>query len=260
MATLADLLINLSGGAANTDPAAALGGAMSTAAGGRVLSQTASGLTITGVTIDDAMGNTVGSGSLFYDFSETALRWTPPGGTAGAAVNVGTNGEYALQGGNDGGVLLVTVVAASLPGADATNTIAIANQVNKIFDDVSKAESQAGDAEYRGLFFENDHSADAMIDAKFWIAANTPGQDVISIAIADEDKNLAIETIANESTAPVGPDFDTANPVSYASGIALTTPLEFGDYEGFWLRRVVPAGVTAAQANNTFRLGFRIYV
>ena len=260
MANLADLLVRLSGGAANTDPLLALGGAMSTAGGGRVVSQIDTGLTITGVTIDDSMGNNVGSGSLFFDQSANTLRWTPPGGTAGTPVDVTGDGVYAIQGGADGGVLLVTIVNASLPGSDSTNTIAITNEVLKIFDDVTKAEALAGEFDYRGLYFENAHTADSMTDAKFWVENNTPGQDVVNIADGDEAVDVALETIADQNTAPSGPDFDTANPVDYASGMVIPTPFLFSEFKGWWIRRTVPANVSAAEDNNTFRIGFRIFV
>lgn len=261
MANLADFLVRLSGGAANTDPLLALGGIMSTVVGGKVLSQTASGLSITGVTIDDAMGNNVGSGSLFFDQSANTLRWTPPTGTAGTPVDITGDDVYAIQGGNDGGVLLVTIVNATLPASDATDTIAIVNKTLNIFDDVAKSEALAGDTEYRGLYFENAAGgAEDMTDAKFWVENNTPGQDVINLANADEAKNVVIETIANENTAPAGPDFDTANPVDFASGLVLPTPLNQNDFIGWWVRRTVPANVSVAQAKNTFRIGFRIFV
>lgn len=260
MANLADFEIRLSGGAGNTSPAASIGGVISTAGGGRVLSQSASALTtLTGVTIDDATGNAEGSGSLFFDQSAGTLRWTPPSGTAGTPVDVSVNGEYAIQGGNSGGMLLVTVVAASLPGSDVTNTVTIANQVNKIWDDVSKADSLAGDTEYRGLFFRNQHASDSMTNIKVWMAVNTPGQDNMQIALASEAINLAIEVLANENTAPTAIDFDANNPVDLASGLSVPD-LAFSEYKGFWLKRTVPAGVTAAVTANTFRLGFQIYV
>ena len=258
MANLADFVLRLSGGASNTDPLAALGGAMSTVSGGRVLSQSTSGLTMTGVTIDDAMGQAEGNGSLFYDFSADTLRWTPPGGTAGTPVDVSADGTYAIQGGNNGGVLLVTIVAASLPSSDQTNSIAITNQTEKIFDDVTKAESQSGVTKYRGLYWENADGADSILDARFWIQTNTPGQDVIAIADGDEAVNVALETIVNENTAPSGPAF--SGPSDYAGGIALPTTMAFGDYKGWWIRQTVPAGVSEAVANNAFRIGFRIYV
>lgn len=258
MANLADFVMRLSGGASNTDPLLALGGAMSTVGGGRVLSQSQTGLVMTGVVVDDAMGQAEGDGSLFFDFSATTLRWTPPAGTAGTPVDVSSDGTYAIQGGNDGGVLLVTITAASLPSSDQTNVLAITNLTEEIFDDVTKAESQAGATKYRGLYWENADAADSILDARFWINTNTPGQDVIAIADGDEAVNVALETIVDENTAPVGPTF--TGPSDYDSGIALPTTMAFSDYKGWWIRQTIPAGVTQAVTANAFRLGFRIYV
>jgi hypothetical protein len=131
--------------------------------------------------------------------------------------------------------------------------------VLKIFDDVTKAQSLAGDTNYRGLYFRNQHAADSMTTIKVWMSVNTPGQDNVQIALATEAKNVAIEVLANEATAPAGINFDAANPVDLASGLAVVDLL-FSDFKGFWLKRVVPAGVTAAVTLNTFRLGFQIYV
>lgn len=260
MANLADLKVRLSGGAAVTDPDLALGGVMSTVSGGLVLSQTASGLsTITGVVIDDAMGQAAGAGSLFFDFSASTLRWTPPGGTAGTAVDVSVDGVYALQGGNDGGVLLVTITASGLASSDQTNAVTLVNIATNIFDDVAKADAQAGDTEYRGLYWENAHASDSMIDGVWWIEVNTQGQDVINVADGDEAVNVALEIIANEDTAPAGPDFDVSH-IDFASGISLPATMAFSDFKGFWIRRTVPAGVTQSQLNNSFRLGVRIFV
>jgi len=259
-ASLADLKIVHSGGAANVDPDADLGGAISTAGAKDILSQTASApTTITGVTVDDAAGNAEGDGTLFFDSNNTTLRWTPFGGTAGVAVDVSVSGKYAVQGGSNGGLLKVDVASGSLPSSDQTNTLTIANIANNNFDDVAKADAKAGDIEYRGVYWENDHASDAMVDIRMWIETNTPGQDVIQIALGAEAKNVALATIADENTAPATIDFDAANPVDYDSGIAIPD-LSFGDFQGWWIKRTVPAGTNQSQANNSFRVGVRIFV
>lgn len=259
-ATLADLKIVHSGGAANTDPLADLGGAISTAGAKDILSQTAGApTTITGVTILDAAGNAEGDGTLFFDSASSSLRWTPLGGTAGSSVDVSVSGDYAIQGGNNGGVLKVAVVSASLPSSDQTNTITIANIAENIFDDVAKADAKAGDTEYRGVYWENDHATDSMVDIRMWMETNTPGQDVVQIALAVEAKNVSMATIADENTAPATVDFDAANPVDYDSGIAIPD-LSAGDFQGWWLKRTVPAGTNESQENNSFRIGVRIFV
>lgn len=260
MANLADLKLVHSGGAANTDPNADLGGAISTAGAKDILSQTSTApTTVTGVTVNDAAGNIVGDGTLFFDSGNKTLRWTPPSGSAGVAVDVSVSGEYAIQGGGTGGMLKVTVVSGTLAASDQTNTLTIANIANNIFDDVAKAEAKAGDVEYRGIYIQNDHAADSMVDIKFWLEENTPGQDVIQIALAAEGKNVTMATIGDEGTPPAGIDFDAVNPIDYTSGLACPD-LAFGDFQGFWIKRTVPTGTNQAQPDNTFKLGIRIYV
>ncbi len=258
MANLADAIVRLSGGVGTTDPNLALGGAMSTVAGGIVDSQSATApTTITGVIIDDANGNALGAGSLFFDFSATTLRWTPPAGTAGAVVDVSSNGVFSIQGANDGGLLAVTVTSASLPGSDQTNTITITSLTNNIFDDVSKAESDVGDTEYRGLYFENAHASDSMVGALLWISANTPGQDVVNIGLDPAGLNGTAVVIVDENTAPAGVTFSA--PVTEATALSLGT-LAFSDNFPFWIRRTVPASVTTPEPNDTFSLAIKVKV
>jgi hypothetical protein len=264
MANLADLKLVHSGGAANENPGAAdrdLGGAISTAGAKDIASQTSSApTTVTGVTVNDAAGNAEGTGTLFYDNNADSLRWTPPGGSAGTAVVVATTGDYSIQGGGTaGGLIKVSVVAASLPSSNQTNELTITNVDNNIYDDVAKADAKAGDIEYRGFYIQNDHATDEMVDIAFWLEENTPGQDVVQIALAAEAKNVAMDTIADEDTAPTGIDFDAANPVDYATGLAIPD-LAAGDFKGIWIKRTVPAGTNVAQENNTFKFGVRIYV
>jgi hypothetical protein len=266
MSNIAYLEIRLSGGASNTDPEAAYaGGAMSTVAGGLVDSQSATALsTITGVTILDAAGNAPGVGTMVFDFSAKTLRFTPPGGTAGTPVDVSVNGDYAIQGGNNGGLLKVTVVAGSLPGSNQTNTTTIANLTENIFDDVAKTESRDGSVAVRGLFLKNAHGVDAMVDGKLWIENNTPGQDVVQIAMDTVAVDADATAVASEpdtagALASASIDFDANNPVDAASG--LTVPdLDAGEFQAFWIKRTVPAGVDASELNNTFRLGFQVSV
>lgn len=78
---------------------------------------------VTGVTITHSLGNAAGAGTLAFDFSDTTLQWTPAGGSAGTAVDVSASGKYAIAG--SAGLLVVTVVASSLPGSDKTDSITI---------------------------------------------------------------------------------------------------------------------------------------
>lgn len=177
---VAYLEMRLSGGSANTDPNASLGGDASSE---RILSQSAAvqgGPNITGVTIDYAGGNPTGIGTLSYVNSAKTLQWQPYGLNAGVAVNVPNDGRFAIFG--EEGVLMVTVTYASLPGSDQSDSITIANIANEVWDDVSKAESFSGDTEYRCYYLKNVHNVDPFLAVSAYIITQpTPGTIAIGV-------------------------------------------------------------------------------
>ena len=180
-ANLSNLVVLLSGGAANTSELKSVGGPISAQ---RVLSQAAAGITtITGVTIDDANGNGLGAGTLSFNASALTLQWAPPGGTSGTAVDVSQSGSYAIQGGNNGGLLNVTVSASSLPGSNQSNTLTITNQTNKVWDDVTKTQSLNGKTSYRCIYVKNSHSTDSIVNLVVWRSAAPTGQDTLSLEL-----------------------------------------------------------------------------
>ena len=245
MADLSDVRFYLSGTDGKT------GGAKGTV---EILSQSATGITtITGVTINRASGNGVGAGTLYYYTATKTLAWSPNGGTLGAAVDVSVNGTYAIQGGSVGGVLVVTVVSASLPGSDLTNTITVANIANEIFSDVTKAQSNAGVTRYRCVYFCN--SVSDKVSGKLWIDANTPGLDTIAIGLDPAGAGGTAATTANETTAPAGVTFTAPTTEGTALSIGnLTTSQSYP----FWIQEIVPSGCTVATPANTFNLGYSI--
>lgn len=255
MASAADLKFILSGGAANTDPAAALGGAISTAGGGVILSQSITASTIGGVTYDDAAGNALGNGTVTFTASGQTLQWTPPGGAIGPAVAVGTNGTYTLYGADGLGQVKVTVVAASLPGTDASQSPTIANQTNKLFDDIVQAEAASGDTEYRCFYVKNDHASDSMTGVKLWINSDASGADSLAIALDLAGVNGTADTIADESTAP-SPSLTFTAPADESSALDIGT-LTAGQYYGVWVRRTVPAAIVVSTAADVSSLKLR---
>jgi len=119
---------------------------------------------------------------------------------------------------------------------------------NNIFDDVSGAEASSGDTEYRGSYLRNAHGSLTWLEVHLWIESNTPGAgDQIAIALAGEGINATMETIADESTAPVGETF--SEPANYAAGLDMNDIATVQHY-GFWQRRVVAAGAAAVAANS----------
>ena len=262
MANLSELKFYLTGGASNSDVTASTGGIVSST---EVLSQTGTGLTtLTGVTINNAMGNDVGDGTLTYTSTAQTLTWTPYNGTTGTAVDVSADGTYYIQGGSNGGALVVTVVAASLPSSTISNTVTIANQDQKMFVDVTKAQSDAGTTFYH-CFAVRNTGTDEKKSVTIWIDTNTPGQDNIalgystSVTAGDAATTGLFTDTTSETTAP------TAETVVYSAPTTKATGIVLGDLSGsagsthtrcFWVRLTVPAGVDEEYLNNYFHIGF----
>lgn len=147
-----------------------------------------------------------------------------------------------------------TSAAAALGGAISTaggGTVDTAVK-NDLFDDVSAAESTAGDVEYRGIYVKNNHGSLTLTDARIYMSADSSNvNDTVDLALADEAVSTTIETIADESTAPVGPTF--SHPTTYAGGLALnsSTGLAAGAYKGVWVRRTIGAGAASGSITNT---------
>jgi len=129
---------------------------------------------------------------------------------------------------------------ASLGGAKSTTTDAGAN----LYDDVTGAESAAGDTEYRGIYVSNEHGSLTYLAPKVWVSPDTPSPDTdADLALALEAVNAAMASVADENTAPAGVTFaNTA--VSFATGLAIPD-IPAGQYKGVWLKRVVNAGAQA---------------
>lgn len=140
--------------------------------------------------------------------------------------------------------------AASLGGAKS-NTEAGAD----IFDDVSGAESAAGDTEYRAVYLENAHATLTYLGVKAWVGTDTPSADTdADLALASEAVDTPIaQTLANENSAPTGVTFTNAA-VSFATGLAIGDVPPAG-FKGVWLKRVINAG--AAAVEDSFTVNFQ---
>lgn len=253
MANIADLQIRLSGGASNTDPNASLGGAMSTVSGGLIVCQDATATSsISGITIDRGAGNLEGDGILTYTDSSTSATWAPPGGISGDSVIFSADGTYALLG-SSGGMLFVTVVVSSLPGANASTTVTIARNLNNVFDDIAAADSLAGDIEYRWLWMTNAGSS-TLSSIKLFIKTPTGGPDAIAIGLNPAGVNDVPSTLANENTAPSGVTFSA--PTTATAGLSMGT-MAAGDDYAFCIRRTITAGNEEAETANFFVIGYQ---
>jgi hypothetical protein len=227
---------------------------MSTVGGGKMENQSLTASTIGGITYDDAAGNATGSGTVTYTASGTLLQWTPPGGTIGVAVNIGSNGTYTVMDANSESYIVVTVVAASLPGTNASQAVTVANKTNELFDDVSISESVAGDTEYRCFYVKNAHGSESMETVLLWIGSNTPGNDNIQLGLDAAGKNGTATTIATEGDAPSSVTFST--PTDELSALSLGT-LAAGDYYPVWMKRTVPVSTVVTQVADTSSIKLR---
>jgi hypothetical protein len=143
---------------------------------------------------------------------------------------------------------------ADLGGIMSSTQITDASNGN-LFDDVSGAESAAGDIEYRGFYGYNNHGSLTLQDARIYISSLTSSADTeFDLGIAAEAVNVTMATIGNESTAPSSVTF--TRPTTYAGGLQLnsTTGLTSGSRRGVWIRRTVTAGAAAAADTGTIKI------
>lgn len=242
MSDVDNIKVFLTGGAANDDPNASLGGAVSSH---EVLAQSASGLSnITGIAFGNGIrGNTVGAGTLAYTNATQTITWAQSGGAAGEAVDISADGTYYLKDADGIATLEITVTAASLPGTDQSDTITIANIANEKWDDISGVEGFNGDTEYRWFALKNTHATKTYL-LKLWIHSQPSGNDTLQIGLYESGgtptKNTEASTLADENTAPSGTEVTFSAPADIASGLSIT--LAPGDYICYAERRDIVAG------------------
>ena len=120
--------------------------------------------------------------------------------------------------------------------------------LHNLFDIVSSAEASAGDTEYRCIYVKNAHGSLALENAVVWIQTQTPSDDTsVEIALAGEGVNGTAETVANESTAPVGETFSA--PADLGSGLAIGN-IPAGQHQAIWIKRIVGAAATAYNSDS----------
>lgn len=137
---------------------------------------------------------------------------------------------------------------ASIGGA-ISNTEFVDNTVGNLFADVLGPEGVAGSTKYRCLYFKNTNGSLTAQNAKLFLVSNTPStDDTAEIAKGAAAINATETAVANEDTAPSGPTFSA--PSSYATGILLGN-IPSGQYQAFWIKRIVTGPIASAYNNNT---------
>lgn len=132
---------------------------------------------------------------------------------------------------------------ASIGGAKSSTVVPAA-----LFDDVTSAESAAGDTEYRCIYVHNANGALTMQNAVLWITANTTANR-IAVGVGSSAVNGTEQTVADENTAPTGVAF--SQPTAKGAAIALGN-IPAGQHRAVWMRRAITAA--SAASNDTYSL------
>ncbi len=134
---------------------------------------------------------------------------------------------------------------ASIGGAKSANVVTAG-----LFDDVTSAESSAGDIEYRCFYVHNANATLAMQNAVVYIQANTTGNR-IAIGVGTSAVNAAETAVADENTAPAGVTF--SQPANKGAGLALGN-IPAGQHRAVWVRRTTGAATPASNDTYTLRV------
>jgi len=122
-----------------------------------------------------------------------------------------------------------------------------ASGLNNVFDNVSDAERQAGDTDYRKIYIRNENDQD-WTNVKAWIEQFTP-------ATNDEIWITASGTNSDTTADASSYTFVQPSDISDANVQDLGTLAASGGYHHLWLKRVVDAG-GAGYTNNSFIIKF----
>lgn len=130
---------------------------------------------------------------------------------------------------------------AALGGAKSST--AVGTGIHNLFDQVSSAETTAGDTEYRCIYIHNGHGTLTWTSPVVWISSNTPSTDTsVEIAVGSAAVNGTEQTVADESTAPSGVTFSA--PSSFGAGLSLGD-IPAGQHKAVWIKRIVNASAGA---------------
>lgn len=144
--------------------------------------------------------------------------------------------------------------SASLGGAMSTaagGIITPTKTFNSVFDDLSGAETAAGDVNYRCIYATNTHGTLGLTTPKLVLSANVANiKDMIDVGLDLVGVNGTADTIVNEVTAPDPAVTFSHACVDYANGLALSATLAVGQKVAIWIRRTVTAGMGADDDEN----------
>jgi hypothetical protein len=137
----------------------------------------------------------------------------------------------------------------------ATGAWTAATALDDLFADVTGTQAAAGVTQYLCLYFRNeDTNANGLLSGAIYVGGYNvmpaDANDKIALAIGSSAKNGTEQTVVNITTAPTGgvSFTDGSSCTTYATGLALPTPMTHNDWQAIWLRRTIGAGATASGA------------
>lgn len=148
-----------------------------------------------------------------------------------------------------------TTVNNSLGGFMSLSKTITDNTANNLWDDVTGAEANAGDTEYRAFFVRNS-ATQQFQSATAWVSQTTPAGDT-KIWFGFDGANVSkvgntywMPSVTAEGNAPANVSFvnssTEATSVSWNDG---TSNLEACSVVGVWVKRVVDAAAVARAAD-----------
>lgn len=168
------LVFVYSGGAANSSPAASLGGQVSQTVGRIAVSQSFTQPGIPGIEVQFAARNPLGSGTLFYASANQTVTWTPLAGSPSVAALA--DGLVAV-GSDVAGYLNLQVTMVDLPGGDATENVVIDDVAATVFDTPTPSDLAGGATEYRCLYIVNQ-TGSPVYNVQLVLTQDTPATEV----------------------------------------------------------------------------------
>jgi hypothetical protein len=191
------------------------------------------GASIPGIRVDRFCGtNATGSGTI-YAASETELAYSAPGDSTGASVTIANGETKLLFSDDDESCVLVTSETTEDLGDQIDMTLM--HPFNNVYGmaNVDNADAGTGEVYYRGLIIKNDNATETISTIRIYCEDGTKQAQGREATAAD-----AIQTIADDTTAPAAIAWNTGESPGAGRGIPNLTP---GDTYGIWLRKTIAA-------------------
>ena len=132
-------------------------------------------------------------------------------------------------------------------GGVITLTEIVSGNLHNVFDIVNKDESRDGAIEYRCIYVKNTNNTDTLQDVSAYLSAQTASPTTsMAFGLGTAAVGGTEQSIANETTAPIGVNFTETVGVGGAKNIGNLTA---NSYKAVWLRRNVQSGTSSASTD-----------